>query len=381
LSNILDGNNYVTKEELKRLQNGNATAVYLNPEDNCVYAGETVDSKGRVVPTYEAKIYDRTEYQDAKIMKEAGKLDRDELPYKGWTPEFLPLFTERIQMKEAGVVTNTVFSAIDTTTVLNGFRNVNIRDFTIPDVVTNIPTNGLEMQIDVYTRFNISVDVPEGVRAWSKRGGSTTVSFDLTKDVGHISATDEALLKSRQNLWQTHITNVATDFKRAKSAKIADVLETATETNVGDWDAFTSGLSDANPVGHVNLRLDAIKGNNGEVDTIVSHNVGWSAFSSNTFVHGPYQNFGDTQPGISANARIIPSLAQIAGVKWAIDNELLSTSVIVMDSSSVVCVNGPTRVGQYRMEAEGIDGYVAREWYQCQIVEAGKIAELTTVTT
>lgn len=381
MTTILDGQNYVTKEELKQLQNGRATAVYFNPVDSCVYAGESVDSKGRVVPTYESKIFDMVAYKEAKALKDAGKLDRDELPYKGWTPEYLSLFTERIQMKEAGVIVNNQFSAIDTTTVLTGLRNVNIRQFSIPDVVTNIPTDGLEMQIDVFTRFNISIDVPEGVVAWSKRGSVATTSFDLVKDVGHISATDEALLKARQNLWQAHLTNVATDFRRAKSAKIADVLETATETNVGDWDAFTSGLSDANPIGHVNLRLDAINANNGIVDTLVMHNVGWSAFSSNTFVHGPYQNFGDTQQGVSPQARIIPSLAQIQGVKVAIDNELLSTSVIVMDSSAVVCVNGPTRVGQYRLEQEGIDGYVAREWYQCLIVEPGKIAELVTVTT
>lgn len=381
MSTILEGNNYVTKEELKRIQKGAATSVWHNPVDNCIYTGEHVNRKGEVEPTYEAKIFDVNEYLEAKSLKDAGKLEKDELPYKGWQAEFLDLFTERIQMKEAGVITNAQFSAIDTTTVLNGLRNVGVRQFTIPEAVENIATDGLEYNIDVFTRFNISVNVPEGVKAWSKRGSVSVTSFDLTKDVGHFSATDESLIKSRQNLWQAHLTNVATDFRRAKSAKLADVLETHTEQNVGDWDAYTSGLSDANPLAHINTQMDTIVSNNGVADVIVSTNTGWSAFSGNTFVHGPYQNFGGTQPGREASARVVTGITQLPGVTWYIDNELIAASVIVMDRQSTVCVNGPTRVGQYRMEAEGIDGYVAREWYQCQIVESGKGIELTTVTT
>lgn len=377
MSSILEGQNFVTKEELKRIQKGSATSVWHNPVDNCIYTGERVNNKGEVVPSYEAKIFDVSEYLEAKSLKDAGKLDKDELPYKGWQSEFLDLATERFQMKEAGVITNAQFSAIDTTTVLNQLRNVGIRQFSIPEAVENISTNGLEYEIDVFTRFNVSLNVPEGVAAWSKRGNVATTSFDLTKDVGHFSATDESLLKSRQNLWQAHLTNVATDFRRAKAAKLADVLEGHSATNVGDWDAFTSGLSDANPLAHIQARQDAIEANNGNVDTIVSANTGWTAFVGNTFIRGAYNR---QKEGQMSSARTV-SIDLLPGITWYIDNELVSDSVIIMDKSSTVCVNGPTRVGQYRLEAEGIDGYVAREWYQCQIVESGKGAELTSVTT
>lgn len=380
MSNIAEGN-YVTREELKRLENGRATAVWHNPVDNCAYIGETV-KEGKLVPTYGSKVFDFTEFNEARALKDAGKLDKSELPYQGWAPEYLPLFTERVQMKEAGTITNAQFSSIDTTTVLIGLRNVNIRQFTLPEAVENISTDGLEYNIDVFTRFNISTNVPEGVAPWSKRGNVTAVTYDLTKDAGHVTATDEGLIKARQNLWQAHLTNIATDFRRAKSSKIADVLEAATNTtNVGDWDAFTSGLSDANAINHIHTELGSIDDNNGTGNVIASHRTGWKAFASNTFTNGPYQNFGGTQPGVEAGARVISGITQLPGVTWYIDNEITSDTVIVYDKSAVVCVNGPTRVGQYRMEAEGIDGYVSRMWYQCKITEQAKVRELTTVTT
>lgn len=378
MSTLLEGNNYVTRDELKRLQKGRASAVWYDPSTNAMYIGEKVGKTGEVEPTYATMVFDRNEYEEARSLKDAGKLEKSELPYKGWKSEFLDLFTERAQMKEAGVIENAAYTTIDTTTVANGLRNVNIRQFTLPEAVENISTNGLEYQIDVFTRFNISINVPEGVAAWSKRGTVSVTSFDLTKDVGHFSATDEAQLKARQNLWQAHLTNVATDFRRAKSAKIAAVLAGHSATNVGDWDAFTSGLSDANPLPHIQARQDAILANNGNPDTIISSNTPWTAFVGNTFVRGAYNR---QREGQSSNARTV-SIDLLPGVTWYIDNEMSpADSVIVMDKSSTVCVNGPTRVGQYRMEAEGIDGYVAREWYQCQIVESGKGCELTSVTT
>lgn len=380
MSTILEGNNYVTKEELKRIVNGGMTSVWHNPTDDIIYGGERTsikNGKSTVLPTYETPIFNMGKYKQALSLKDAGRLSAEEASLQPWMGEFEALAQERYAVKEAGVIVNNQFTAIDTTTVLAELLNQKIRGFSIPEAVTNVSTDGLEMQIDVYTRFNVSLDVPEGVPAWAKRGSVATTSFDLTKDVGHFAATDEARLKSRKDLYQASLLNVATDFRRAKAAKIADVLETATETNVGDWDAFTSGLSDANPLGHINLRLDAILANNGNVDTIVSHNIGWSAFTGNTFVRGAYNA---QKEGIDAAARVV-SISLIPGVQWHIDNELLSTSVIVMAKEAVHCVNGPTRVGQYRTEAEGIDGYVARNWYQCQITQTGKIAELVTVTT
>lgn len=395
MSTLLEGNNGVSREELKRILAGDrkAIATWLNPVDGIIYTGETVDGKGNVTPTYEDPIFDTNKSRIADAKAKTGELEATEAALSPWIGSWQDVANARYQFLEAkakgtasvadaAVMTNAQYATQDTTTVHNKLFNVDIRGFSIPDAVTTVPTDGLELQIDVYTRFNISIDVPEGVPAYAKRGALTTTSFDLVKDVGHIATTDEQVLKNRQNLWASGITNIATDFRRAMAVKIGAILCAASETNVGDWDAFTSGLSDANPLAHIQARQDAILANNGTANVIVSRNTGWTAFSSNTFVHGPYQNFGGTQPGYESMARGITGITQLPGVTWYVDNELTqAASVIVMDREAVVNVVGPSRVGQYRMEIEGVDGYVARRWYQCQTIQSGKIAELTTVTT
>lgn len=391
MSTILEGQNTVTKEELKRIlaANGKQPNTWLNPVDGIIYTGETVDAKGNVLPTYEDPIFDTRMYKIAEGKAKDGNLAQSEADLMPWIGHWKDVANARFQyldaktkgtasVADAGVMTNAQYATQDTTTVHNKLFNTEIRGFSIPDSVTTIPTNGLELQVDVYTRFNISIDVPEGVPAYAKRGALTTVSFDLVKDVGHIATTDEQVLKNRQNLWATGITNIATDFRRAMSVKIGAILCSLTETNVGDWDAFTSGLSDANPIEHIGARQDAIVANNGTPNVIVSRAIAWRAWAGNTFVRGAYNN---QRTGISSEARAVTEVLT-PGVTWYIDNELTqAASVIVMDREAVANVEGPSRVGQYRMEVEGVDGYVARRWYQCQILQSGKGAELTTVTT
>jgi hypothetical protein len=184
-------------------------------------------------------------------------------------------------------------------------------------------------------------------------------------------------MKARQDIYGNALANIASDFKRAKSAKIADVLEGADETNVGDWDAFTSGLSDANPIEHLRARFNSINAANGTADTIISTDVGFYAFVGNTNVRGAYNRQTE---GLSSTARAV-AMDILPGVTWYIDNELAAASVVVMDKRAVRLVQGPTRVGQYRTEDTGITGYVAREWYQAQREVSDWIDELVTVTT
>jgi hypothetical protein len=391
LSTILEGNNTVSKEELKRIlaDDKRAVATWINPMDNIIYRGETVDARGHVTPTYEEPIFDIHKYKIAEAKYKAGDLDQLDAALMPYIGHWADVANERFQYLEAkakghasvadaGVMTNAQYATQDTTTVHNRLFNTDIRGFSLPDAVLTIPTNGLETQIDVYTRFNISINVPEGVPAYSKRGALTTTSFDLVKDVGHIASTDEQVLKNRQNLWATGINNIATDFKRAMAVKIAAILAALSETNVGDWDAFTSGISDANPIGHIGTLMDTIDTANGTADVIVSTAAVWRAFVGNTHVRGAYNN---QREGVSSNAKAITNFL-FPGVTWYIDNAMSPTdSCIVMDREAVANVVGPSRVGQYRLEVEGIDGYTARRWYQCQTIQSGKGGELTSVNT
>lgn len=366
---------YVTKEQYLRDQRAGMNAVWKRPTDGIFYLGETTTKYGPT-PTYEIPIFDTNVAKAVDAKVRAGNLDAKEAVFKPWIGEWQDIYNERIGVKSAAVVTNQVFSAIDTTTVANRLFGQEMRGFTIPDLVTTIPTDGLEYEIDTYTRFSISTGVPEGVAAVTKRGSVATTSYDLTKDVGHVAFTDEAILKSRQDLRGAHITNVQNDFKRAKSAVYADVLETATEINADDWDAFTSGLSDNNPRANIRNAISTIYSNNGEATLAFASDTAWEALTGNTFIRGAY-NRNDTD--LSANARVITA-DWLPNVSIGIDNELVSTSMIFMDREAAIAVQGPQRVGQYRDEKAGIDGYIARNWHQFQLVQTGKIRELATVT-
>jgi len=103
-------------------------------------------------------------------------------------------------------------------------------------------------------------------------------------------------------LRQAAINNIATDFRRAASAKIADVLETASETNSADWDAFSSGLSTNNPLADIQPRVDAIIANNGTVNAIVSCGNVYSGFSGHTFINGALNKISSSVAGDAMTA-------------------------------------------------------------------------------
>lgn len=367
---------YITKEQYLRDQKAGVGSVWLRPTNGIWYLGEENRGKFGPTPTYAEPIFDTNVFREVSAKVKAGTLDAKEAVFKPWIGDWQDVYNERIGMKDAAVITNAQFSAIDTTTVANRLFGQELRGFTIPDAVTTIPTDGLEFEIDVYTRFSISTSVPEGVVADTKRGSVSTTSYDLSKDVAHFAYTDEAILKSRQDLRGAHIMNAQNDFKRAKSAAYADVLETATEINAADWDAVASGLSSNDPLEDIRNAMDTIYSNNGSASIMISNNLGWKAFTGNTFVRGAYNR---QQEGLSSTARAV-TVDLLPGVTWYIDNELVSTSVIVMDPEAAIAVQGPKRVGQYRDEKAGIEGYVARDWHQFQLVQTGKIRELATVT-
>lgn len=377
---------FVTREEAKRMMadNGRRNAsVWYNPVDKIIYLGEkqeTVNGQIRAVPTFEEPIFDAGKFEQSKILANAGKLHDDEAQYRPWIGRWADIYNERLGLKSAaaaaGVHTNAQYATIDTTTVLATLEGQELRGFTIPEAVTTINTETLEYNIDVYTRFTISQQVPEGIAAWEKRGGIATISYDLTKDVGHAAFTFESLIKARQDLRGAAVNNIATDFRRSMSNTIAAVLVTATETNAADWDAVTSGLATNDPTADIQTQIDTIIAANGRADQIVSCGNVYRGFSTNGFVRG---NMSPIKDPLALDAMRVSFGNVLPGVTWNIDNELLSTSCVILDKRAVVNVVGPSRLGTYVKEPEAVEGVVYRKWYQCQITQSSRIQEMTTV--
>jgi hypothetical protein len=79
-------------------------------------------------------------------------------------------------------------------------------------------------------------------------------------------------------------------------------------------------------------------------------------------------------------AKVITAVPGMPGFTWYTDNEHTSTIAMVFDRNAVAMFQGPVRTAQYRLEREGIDGYVYRDWNLPAILVAGRIRKLTGIT-
>jgi hypothetical protein len=257
--------------------------------------------------------------------------------------------------------------------------NTELRNFVLTEAVTTIGTPQLNLNVDTYTRFTNSQGVPEGVAPQTKRPGVSRTAFNLTKDVGHIAMTDEAQLRAVHDMFRQAIDTAVTDFRRIKSNKVATELETATSytTNVADWQAMSTDHNTTAPQFNLGAAADIIFSNNGNANIISTHDKAWRNFLMSTYVKGVLQAI--PQPDL-ALAKVITNVPSLPGFTWYVDNEHTVTIGMVFDKAAVFLMQGPVRVAQYRMEQEGVDGYIYRDWNLPKIVIGGRVRKISPIT-
>lgn len=373
------------KEELKAIEKGRATSAWYNStnkrtrdnvigtmvEPQMIYLGE---KGGR--PTWSEQVFDVAEFRKQVDAYRQGKVDNDKLTFSPWREGWDDVLNEYINDKNAAVVTNADFSAIDVVNVMAEMVGTDLRDFTLEQAVTVVNTPQIELDIDVYTRFSATASVPEGVKPESKRGSVARTNFALPKDVAAVSITDEAQIKAVHDLYRTHIENAVSDLKRVKANKIATAIESASDVGSADFAAYTTDHSTTSPYDAIGGVADTIISNNGRPDTLASHDKVFRDFIGNTHVKG----FAITAIPNMHGAKIITDVPGLPGYTWFVDNEKTATILSVYDKQAFYLAQGPVRTAQYRLEQEGIDGYIVRDWNQIQLVQSGKARDLTSVT-
>jgi len=385
------------REEIRAIQKGQGTSAWYNPAKSVsksdfsdkvlpdsVYLGE---ASGQ--PTWNERIYDMSRFREAKRAQESaikngsiasfdwGKYEDPWVDdWKGVNQEYQYL-KKTGRIKGAAVGQAADFTAIDVVNVLAQMVNIELRNFVLDQALTTIGTPQLNLRIDTWTRFVNSQGVPEGIAPMTRRPSVARTSFDLTKDVGHVAFTDEAQLRAVHDIFRQAIDTAVTDMKRIRSNKIATELETATGVSGGNWSTITTGdHNDTKPQDNLGTVADTVFANNGQANVITSHDKVWRAFLTSFWVKGLLQAI--PMPDLSL-AKVITNVPAMPGMTWYIDNEHTNTLATLFDKGAVYLMDGPKRTAQYRMEQEGIDGYVYRDWNLPRIVIGGRIRKITGV--
>jgi len=383
------------KDELRAYNKGKATVLWYSPPENPDFPyekaanGVSVDPNsvylgGNMAPTWNEKVLDMGKLFHAKEQLKSGKTNdvfkAIEDPYVGeWqniAREYADIKTRKNgHTRQASVGTEADFSAIDVVNVMAEMVGTELRTFVLEQALTTIGTPQLDLKVDTYTRFTAQQGVPEGVAPIPARAAVSRTSYDLTKDVATIQITDEAQLRTVHDLYKQQVDTAVTDFKRLKSNKIATKLATATGVSAGGaWTGFTTDHNTYDPRAYIGTVSDTIFANNGAPNVIASHDQIWRSYASSTFIKGVLQAI--PMPDMSM-AKIINQVPGLPGYTWYVDNEMTSTIMAVFDRKAVAMLQGPVRTAQYRLELEGVDGYLYRDWSLPVILVPGRIRQLT----
>jgi hypothetical protein len=363
------------RDELRAIEKGRATSAWYNPAKSwekaengirvrpqTIYVGENGPSS----PLWTEPVFDMAKFQNNEKALKSGSTNDIyavlEDPYIGEWASIAREYADAIKnnrLKSASIGTDADFSAIDVINVMTTMVNTELRTFVLEQALTTIGTPQLDLKVDTYTRFQAEQGVPEGVQPIPKRGSVSRTSYDLTKDVGLIGITDEAQLRTVHDLYSQQVDTAVTDFKRIKSNKIATLISTFPSTSGSNWGSFTTDHNTNSPFTDIGAVTDTIFANNGAPNVMASADKTFRTYVQSTYVKGVLQAI--PLPDMSV-AKIINQVPGLPGMQWFVDNEMTNTTVGVFDKKAVALLQGPIRSAQYRLELEGIDGYIYRDW-------------------
>jgi hypothetical protein len=381
------------KDEVRAYEKGKATVLWFNPaktyevdkNTGAHVLPEHVYMGGNNSPTWiDPVINMKMLLENRQRIKSAQSTDIYKVlvdPYVGDWKNIAHEYAETKAInnghtRSASIGTEADFSAIDVVNVLAEMVATELRTFVLEQALTVIGTPQLDLKVDTYTRFQAEQGVPEGVAPIPQRAAVSRTSYDLTKDVATIGITDEAQLRTVHDLYKQQVDTAVTDFKRVKSNKIATKLATATSASGADWAAFTTDHNTTDPRANIGTAADIIFSNNGAPNVLATHDKPWRNFSSSTFIKGVLQAI--PLPDMSM-AKIINQVPSMPGFTWYVDNEMTSTILSIFDRKAVALLQGPVRTAQYRLELEGIDGYLYRDWNLPVFLVSNRVRQVTGV--
>jgi hypothetical protein len=342
--------------------------------------GETYDSSGNPMPTWEEYIVAPAEFINAQKLAIAGT----DAPHTwGWSNEWYPKALEwiataarakkegrqvRTALAEAGIIdsqtyptlerVNTQISLEQTTVLSNIFRQVSTLETTdmldIQKIFTFVGPG-----ISRHTLGDYRVPLP-------KHGAFTSVEIEqLDKDMAHVAWSEEHFLKNYEaNVRDLNLASIPVQMEKSKQTKIAVVIDAISGTAKGDWAAYTAGVSDRNPYLDIDDVMEDIQLVDGNADTFVSNNATYHAFIHNTYVTGELNGqTGEPFGSMLGGNRVIGGADGIpGGLRWGIDSMFPADTLAIYDRRAVRLRQGPTNVRDYTDVKTGVQGRIWKDF-------------------
>lgn len=275
----------------------------------------------------------------------------------------------------AGILDVADIESIRAVTILDEVLGRARVNYNLRDVCRKIRMDKLTMTIPLATGFTGQEKVPPKIEAEIAKDVYTDVKFDLWKNVVHVDAVDEAQMKSAFDVLGMGIDEAARELPRMENSQIATIVEACTEkvsgTVYADWGAFTSGVSDTNPMIAIVASIDAVQANGWPVDFMSMHPTLWGKFVLNTYVRD-LVHAGIMQVGRDGGRFTLPGYPNVrVYTDYALTETPTSTKGPIVGSSlapGLVLGQGPTTAARYRDEGKGMDAYIIRQWLEPKVV-------------
>ena len=270
----------------------------------------------------------------------------------------------------AGMVTVNDIADIKSVTVLEEVLGLSRPQAVLTNACRVVPTDSLELSVDVATHITAQEDVPDLVEAHLMKNGYSRVNFDLLPNVVHVAVSGKAARQASHPVLQISIEDGAKALAKSKNTQIKTVLESGTRTGAGaNW----TGTD--NPYDDIDTAIASIEDTYeaGEANTLVAPRKVWTAFWSNAYVKGEAQ--GVKFP--TSKVFPVPGLPGFTGI---MDNAITAASMVVCDKSQyVILAQGPIEAEGYRSATGNYNAWIIRDWKQPKLAVNDAGYEITAV--
>lgn len=336
------------------------------------------------------KVIDTNRYFDllarsAGGTQEARHANYDQQEYGFYTNEWQD---EALRAHSAGIITSTEFPAITVTTVQTALlRNEKLvaEKYNLLQITKTITTDQLWIIFPEYDDTTKAVRVgykendPIETVGW---GAFTETRIGLEKSGAGLGFTEEYYMRTYTQPMQTFILeHIAQDFVRVKHERLVALLSTFADLAGADWGAYTApNIHSTNrPQENLNsVRVAVNADKRASVDTIVSKEISWIDYDTNTWTQGfgnPLTAATTAQNDVIASPRGIPWCS-----RWILNEDVTANNAFIFDSNAFVMIQGPRKTTQFENNNPQQTMTIQKDWFKQHLRKPTWGRELTGVS-
>jgi hypothetical protein len=365
--------------------------VWISQVSKLIARGEEELSVG-YRPTWKEPIVNYEEHSTQKGLVESGK-QSDVKGNGGWSDEWYAPAMEVLDawkhggkravmaLGESGMLTGADFATVKSAIIALKTTTTPVRDHIILQLVTRMATDRLDLRIDDYQGYDA---INEELGVWNipvgGKGKFTTQSIKQKKYGWHLQWSEDFTMQVYDvDVMQYHVNNLRGQMDLTMNKKAVAPINALSGTALGDWTAFTAGLSDRNAkidVRNIAAVVDAAL--RGSPKVILSNRAVYDAYTTNTTVQpGGVSSFAGVSFGFGNE--IVGNVGGFSSVRWGIDDLVTTDQFTTYDPSGILFVDGPQRTAQYEDTRTGIRGTIFKRWFVAKIIDTTKFNKGTTV--